>query len=120
MMQLIDNLPDFVVGVRASGEVDAKDYETVLMPALESALKRHDRVRVLYQFTPDFTGFTVGAMWDDTKLGLTEWKAYERIAVVTDVGWITHGTRLFAFLMPGEVKVFTNAKQDEAIRWITT
>lgn len=120
MMQLINNLPDDVVGVSVSGEVEAKDYETVLMPALEAALKRHDRVRILYQFTPEFTGFTAGAMWDDTKLGLAHWKAYERIAVVTDMDWIAHGMRMFAFLMPGEVKVFANNELDEAKRWITT
>jgi hypothetical protein len=39
MMNLLADLPDNVVGTSASGEVDAKDYETVLMPAIESALK---------------------------------------------------------------------------------
>jgi hypothetical protein len=107
-----------VVAVSASGEVDARDYETVLMPALDSALKAHNRIRVLYQLTPEFTGFTSGAMWDDSKLGLAHWKAWERIAVVTDIQWIAHATRMFAFLMPGMVKVFSNADLAEARRWI--
>jgi hypothetical protein len=118
MMKLDSNLPDYVVGISASGEIDAKDYETVLMPALDAALKRHNRIRVLYQLTPEFTGFTSGAMWDDFKLGLGHWTAWERIAVVTDLQWMAHATRMFAFLMPGEVKVFSNAELVEARRWI--
>ncbi|MGA9827207.1 MAG: STAS/SEC14 domain-containing protein [Rhodanobacteraceae bacterium] len=118
MMKLDTSLPDYVVGVSASGEVDARDYETVLMPALDCALKTHNRIRVLYQLTPEFTGFTSGAVWDDSKLGIAHWKAWERIAVVTDIQWIAHATRMFAFLMPGMVKVFSNADLAEARRWI--
>ncbi len=85
MMKLLTDLPDNVVGVSASGQVDAKDYESVLVPAIDSALQRYHQVRVLYQLPPEFTGFISGAMWDDSKLGLANWKAWERIAVVTDV-----------------------------------
>jgi len=118
MMTLLADLPDSVVGVSASGEVDAKDYETVLVPAIDSALRKHERIRVLYQLAPDFTGFTSGAMWDDSKLGLAHWKKWERVAVVTDVGWVAHATRMFAFLMPGQVKVFSNKEKADAVGWI--
>ncbi len=92
MMKLIPNLPDYVVGVCASGEVDAKDYETVLMPELDLALKQHNRIRVLYQLSPEFTGFTSLAMWDDLKLGIKHWNAWERIADVrVHDAWPGHG-----------------------------
>lgn len=118
MMVLLHDLPEFVVGVRASGEVDARDYESVLMPAINSALQKHNRVRVLYQLAPDFTGFTAGAMWDDAKLGLAHRKAWERVAVVTDVDWIAHAVRMFTFMMPGTVKVFPNQEMGDAEKWI--
>ena len=37
MLQLMPDLPDRVLGVVASGEVSASDYETVLVPAVEAA-----------------------------------------------------------------------------------
>jgi hypothetical protein len=57
MITLLPSLPDHVVGILASGEVNAKDHETILIPAIESALKKHERVRSLYHLTPAFTGF---------------------------------------------------------------
>jgi len=118
MMKLLTHLPDFVVGVSAAGQIDATDYETVLIPAIDSALQRHKRIRVLYQLTPAFEGFTAGAVWDDSKLGLAHLKAWERIAVVTDVPWVANAARMFAFLLPGLVKVFSNAEQSDAEKWI--
>jgi hypothetical protein len=118
MMKLLTNLPDYVVGVSASGQIDAKDYETVLIPAIDSALQKYKRIRVLYQLTPEFEGFTTGAMWDDAKLGLSHLRAWERIAVVTDVHWVANATRIFAFLMPGLVKVYSIEDQSDAEKWI--
>ncbi|MCJ7591235.1 MAG: STAS/SEC14 domain-containing protein [Woeseiaceae bacterium] len=118
MMTLLANLPDHVVGVSASGQIDAKDYETVLMPAVDSALRKHKRIRVLYVLTKDFESFTAGAMWDDAKLGLDYLRAWERIAVVTDVDWVANATRMFAFLLPGLVKVFFSQEQSDAEKWI--
>ena len=54
-MQLIGDLPDRVVGVRAIGEVD--DDEGVLEPAVEDRLKRHDQVRLLDVLGTEFTGY---------------------------------------------------------------
>jgi hypothetical protein len=118
MMKLLTNLPDYVIGVSASGQIDAKDYEQVLIPAIESALQKHKRIRLLYHLTTDFEGFTTGAMWDEAKIGLAHLKAWERIAVVTDVHWVANATRMFAFLMPGLVKVFSNDEQSDAEKWI--
>ena len=62
MIELLSNLPDNTVGIAAFGEVDVADYEAVLIPAVEAALKKHDKVRLLYELRSDFTGFTPSAM----------------------------------------------------------
>ena len=118
MMQLISDLPTNVVGLIASGHVTADDYERVAIPAVESALKTHDRIRLIYQVPTAFDGFAPGAVWDDVKLGMGHFTAWEKIAVVTDVDWIRGSTRLFAFLMPCPVKLFTNPEVADATRWI--
>ncbi|MDQ2949569.1 MAG: STAS/SEC14 domain-containing protein [Acidobacteriota bacterium] len=118
MIHLLPNLPSNTVGVTASGQVDATEYETVLIPAVESALKQHEKVRFLYHLSEDFTGFTPGAMWDDMKLGLAHLRAWEKIAVVTDVTWVANATSMFRFVMPCPVKVFPTRERAEAEAWI--
>ncbi len=76
MIERIPDLPDNVIGFVASGQVTAGDYESVVIPAIESALKTQGNVRTLYQLGPAFTEFSAGAMWDDMKLGMAHLKAW--------------------------------------------
>ena len=39
MLKVLSHLPDNVVAIVASGQVDANDYETVLIPAIEMTLR---------------------------------------------------------------------------------
>jgi len=118
-MELIDDLPDVVVGVRAVGEVEDADYETVLEPAIEDRLSRHDKIRLLYVLGSEFTGYDTDALWDDTKLGLKTFNSYERMAIVTDATWVRRSVKAFGWLIPGEVHVFHLDQLDAARTWIT-
>ncbi len=117
MITLLPDLPDSVVGLLASGQVTAHDYESVAIPAIESRLQARHTVRVLYQLGPAFTGFTAGAMWDDAKLGLMHLKAWERIAIVTDSDWVRSAISLFRFAIPCPLRLFSNAQFTEAVEW---
>ena len=101
-----------------TGQVTQIDYDTVLIPAIEAALKEHDGMRVLVVVEPSFAGYDTGALWADSKLGLTYWSGFERLAVVADKGWIAMGARAFAPVMPCPVKVFGSVEIDEARRWL--
>jgi hypothetical protein len=118
MIELLPNLPSEVVGFIASGRVTANDYESVVFPAIESKLEAHGKVRILYQIGPKFSGFTAGAMWDDAKVGLAHLRAWEKIAIVTDVDWIRGAVGIFSFLVPCPVKMFSNSEFAEAKDWI--
>jgi len=118
MIELLHDLPERVVGVKASGHVTAADYETVLIPAIESQIKTRGTARILYQIGPEFSDFTAGAMWDDAKLGLQHLRHWERVAVVTDVDWVASAVRLFRFVVPGMVRVFSNAQYADAAAWV--
>jgi hypothetical protein len=61
---------------------------------------QREKIRMLYQLGSTFSGFTSGAMWDDAKLGITHRKSWEKIAIVTDVGWIKSAIGVFKFAMP--------------------
>ena len=58
-------------------------------------------------------------MWDDAKVGLQHLTAWERVAVVTDVGWIRTAMKAFGFVMPGQVRVFSNSELTAAQQWLS-
>ncbi len=118
MIEVLDDLPAGVVGLRAVGEVDGDDYRDVIIPAVEQALEGREKARLLYVAGPDFEEYEGGAMLEDAKLGAHHLFDFERVAVVTDVTWISRGIRLFAFAIPGKVKVFPYDSLEDAKAWI--
>ena len=104
--------------VRVSGKVTEGDYDTVLTPAIEAALRDHDSIRILAVIDEGFEGYDWGAMWADSKLGLSHWRGFDRAAVVTDAGWVKGATRAFAPLLPCPVQVFPLAEEEDARRWM--
>ena len=119
MIQILDGLPDNVVGAEAKGEIDDDDYEDVLDPLIADKLTRHDKLRMLYVLGADFEGFEGEAMFEDMKLGAKTFTKWEKCAVVTDSKLIGRSVAAFGWLMPGEVKAFSLADRDAATAWVT-
>jgi hypothetical protein len=120
MIERLDEVPDGVIGLRASGKLTKDDYASVLEPALKEAIADGD-ARVLFVL-PDFDGLEAGAWAEDVKTGFdaefrnrSKWK---RLSLVTDVAWIAKSMRMFAWLAPGEVKVFPMDELDQARDWV--
>ena len=44
---------------------------------------------------------------------------WERVAIITDIEWITYATRLFSFVMPGTMRVYPTSEAAKARLWIT-
>ena len=118
MVEQISGLPDNVLGFTAKGTVTANDYESVIIPAVEALFTHHSKIRFLYHLGDEFSGFEAAAVWDDTKLGLTHFSGWERMAVVSDVEWIRAAIKIFGLAIPGQVRVYHNSELAEAKRWI--
>ena len=118
MIEHLKSFPGNVLAFVCHGHVTGQDYATVLIPAVEKALKEHDKVRLYYETASDFAGIEPSAVWEDTKVGAGHLLRWERFAVVTDVEWIKHTIKFFGFLMPGELRVFATADAAEARKWI--
>lgn len=119
MIEKIPDLPDNVLGFTAKGTVTAKDYESIIIPAVEELFSRQEKVRFLYHLGEDVAGFEAAAMWDDTKLGLKHLRGWERMAIVSDIEWVRAAIKIFGLVIPGHVRVFRNDELAEAKRWIS-
>ncbi|MDE1964780.1 MAG: STAS/SEC14 domain-containing protein [Xanthomonadaceae bacterium] len=118
MIEQITDLPAGVLGFRARGQVTAADYENVLVPDVEAAFAMNPKLRLMYHCGEDFTGFDAKAAWDDAKLGMRHFSGWERVALVTDVGWLRVAARAMRFAIPAEFRLFANAEYAQARDWL--
>jgi hypothetical protein len=115
----MNDLPENVLGISATGKITGKDYETVLIPAVKKKLKAHQKVRMLYQLGKGFTGFEMAAMMDDAKLGMKHLSAWDKIAIVSDHKWISAFARFFGYLLACEIRIYKNDELGKAKNWIS-
>jgi hypothetical protein len=115
MIKEMSDMPAGVIGFEASGKMQAEDYRDVVLPALERAAAGGEVRFVIVMH--DFDGMSGGALWQDLKVGVEHWRAWKRIALVTDIEWMKQMTSLFGWMTPGEVKTFALAQRDEAVEW---
>ncbi len=119
MIERIDDMPPGTIGFRASGKLGRADYHDVLEPVLREAAESGE-IRMLFMLT-DFDGLERAAWFEDIKtglgLGLGHHSAWKRSAIVTNVDWVGKAFQLFAWMTPGEVKVFGVDQLEDAKRW---
>jgi len=115
MLQLIEGLPKNVVGIVATGRVTMQDCQDILVPAIKASRKRHDKIGLYYELNSRFPG----SAWDDLDLGLEHASCCERVAIVTDIGWVRLTVKALRFLIPSKIRVFPTVQAEEGRAWIT-
>lgn len=120
MIERIEGMPPGTIGLRASGKLTREDYQQVLEPALKEGVESGE-LRLVFVLT-DFDGLGHGAWIEDAKTGMEAWvrnhSAWKRFALVTDVEWVAKAMRAFAWMAPGEVRVFGLGELDAAREWV--
>jgi hypothetical protein len=121
MIERLADMPPGTVGFRAAGEIEREDYDEVLVPELRRAVETGGGLRTLYVIE-DLDEIEPGALWADTKLGfdlgVRHHDAWVRSAIVTDIDWMARATKLFAWMIPGEARVFALDELDAAKAWV--
>ncbi|MFE0458586.1 STAS/SEC14 domain-containing protein [Kitasatospora sp. NPDC058965] len=115
VVEELTGLPVGVIGFELGGKLSADDYRDVLIPAITGAAEAGGIRCVLV--VREFHGMSGGAVWEDLKLGAEHLRAWKRVALVTDLDWMTHLTTAFGWMIPGQTRTFPLARQDEAVTW---
>jgi len=119
MLTVIQNLPDHVFGVRASGEVTKDDLKEVLLPGLENLSARYKEIYYLLVLDTDVQNFTAGAWIQDLVAGVKHLSEWKKMAIVSDQKSVEKFTDLFSYVSPGEAKGYEHAELQEAIGWVS-
>ena len=121
VIERMTDMPSGTIGFRVTDEIEREDYDEVLTPELRSAVETGGGLRTLY-LIEDLDEIEPGALWADAKLsfdvGVRHHKAWERSAIVTDIDWMARATKLFAWMIPGEARVFRVAELEQAKAWV--
>jgi hypothetical protein len=121
MIERLTDMPPGTIGFRAAGEIEREDYDEVLTPELRRALEAGGGLRTLHVIE-DLDEIEPGALWADSKLGfdvgVRHRDAWVRSAIVTDIAWMARATKFFAWMIPGEARVFPLAELEAAKAWV--
>ncbi len=93
-----------------------EDYE-LFVPQLEGLMDQGEPIRILVEFQ-EFKGWTLGALWEDTKFGTKHFNDIDRLAVVGDRQWEKF---LAAFIKPfttAKVRYFDSHEKEAAEKWL--
>jgi hypothetical protein len=115
MIELIEGLPDNVIGIVAKGRLTRTDCDGILLPAIDRALEWHNKLRLYYEIRSRYPG----AGWEDIALGADHAAIWERVAIVTDAALVRHALQAVRLLIPSEMRVFTTTQLPEGLAWIS-
>jgi SpoIIAA-like len=122
MIEQFSDMPPGTLGFLLTGEVTREEYRDVLLPPLRDAVERGDGIRLLLQMGPSFDEFDPGAVLEDMKqawiLGVRHRDAWQRTAIVSDADWVTRTARVFAWMVPGDVRIYPLGEAHLARAWV--
>ena len=116
---MIETLPtssDNVLAFKLSGKLHDEDYKT-FVPAIDAALTKHAKVRLLAQFH-DFHGWDAHALWDDIKFSTTHCTKIDRIALVGEKKWEQWMAKICKPFTMAKIEYFDAADVDKAMAWL--
>jgi hypothetical protein len=119
MITQLTDVPGNIVAFRASGHVDKKDFEEVVLPAVNAMVTKYNELNYLLWMDTPLKNFSGGAWMEDLLLGIKKLTKWHRAAIVTDSDAINWFTDVFSFLAPGEFKGFYPEQLPAAIEWVS-
>ncbi|MFL5809092.1 MAG: STAS/SEC14 domain-containing protein [Flavisolibacter sp.] len=120
MLQKINDIPSYVAGFRATGEVTKDDYDSILVPEIEKVGKQHGHIHFLMVLETPVKDFSLGAWMQDAWQGLKHFRGWKKVAIVTPEKGVEKFTNIFSAIIPGKAKGFPPEQFNEAKNWVAT
>ena len=121
MVERVADLPEDVLGFRATGTITRDEYRELMEP-IYATLERGEKLNIYFELADAFHGLDLGALWEDMKaagsVGLKHRSSWQRLAVVTDKDWIRHAAAAAGWLAPGELRLFAPGETAAAKAWV--
>tara|TARA_R110002095_G_scaffold172131_2_gene149558 strand:+ start:4147 stop:4560 length:414 start_codon:yes stop_codon:yes gene_type:complete len=104
------------VEIKLSGKLVKEDYHD-FVPIIETLIQQHGPLHLLVELH-DFHGWTMGALWEDTKFDLKHFKDIERLAIAGESKWEKGMATFCKPFTKAKIKYFDMAELAAAKTWI--
>jgi|SRR5664279_2618274 SpoIIAA-like len=104
--------------IKATERLTSQDYEKVFIPQLNQLIDKFGKIRVVFYLAENFTGWELGAAWDDAVFGIQHRHHFEKVAVVSDKKWMEWATKIGSYFIDGQVATYTPAEFQDAVTWV--
>jgi hypothetical protein len=120
MITAIKKLPEGTIGFKFKGSVTGKDYESVIFPALKTAVEANKKIHLVCVFNEDFKKFNMSGLLDDGLAGVKYFNNWNRIAIVSSHKKLNHFIKALHWFVRGDLKIFTDLELEKAIKWVSS
>jgi hypothetical protein len=118
MIEIMQETEGNTLVVKATESLTRQDYENVFMPQLNQLIDKFGKIKVIVYLAENFTGWELGAAWDDAVFGIQHRHDFEKIAVVSDKKWIEWATKIGSYFIDGQIANFTLPQFQDAVTWV--
>lgn len=115
MHEIISDKNDYLA-VKLSGRIDKKEYQQVLSN-LKSKVTGENKVDLLVDLS-ELDKFTMGALWEDIKFDVKNFKVIRRFAIIGDKNTIKVLDPISEPFVTDEAKFFNKSEFKEAEQWV--
>jgi len=120
MIEMLSDMPEDTVGLLVSRGVTGEDYTMTVLPILRKMRESGRPLRVVVVLEHFWEAPT--AVWEglkaDVEFGVFRRPAWERFAIVSDLGWVDAAVHLASWVIPGEMRAFPVDQLEAAKRWV--
>ncbi|WP_373999291.1 STAS/SEC14 domain-containing protein [Bdellovibrio bacteriovorus] len=119
MVELLENFPSYVVAYKASGIVDADEYEKIVMKRVDEVAQKYDAINLIVRLETGMQNYTLNALLDYLKISFKHIRRWNRMAIVSDQKTVRLFYDALSPLVPGKVQGFTLDDYDKAAAWVS-
>ena len=117
MIEIMSETEGNLLIVKATEKLTTKDYEEVFIPKINQLIQEYRKVRVVVFLAENFSGWEIGAAWDDAKFGIQHRNDFEKMAVVGGSKWVKWATKISSYFMEGQVAIYDTSDFQSAVAW---
>ena len=118
MIEIMPETEGKVLVVKATEKLTARDYEEVFIPKINQLIEEYRKVSVVVLLAENFSGWEIGAAWDDASFGIQHRHDFEKMAVVGGSKWLQWATKISFNFMDGQVAIYDIPDFENAVAWV--